>query len=301
MLQNATSLKKSAPGPPDISDEHVSCTAPATNRIFADPPQMPHACQSFGNCHETSAFCSLLARCWIPCACQAKPHPNLKKCSENGCALYILTSKCASHHNRVHFFDISTSKSAPYLVSFAHFDFEMCFAPQRRALFRHLNFQKCFERGVLCTFWLRNVLRATTACTLSSLISPDGSAPAALASLLEPRNIGKSDSRLFNLFACLHFRSSGSFSSLTFFLLTRSLPWLFPPLLSHLSIMYTCICACMSVYYEEDILWYSTMLIQYTTAKVTKKNAECCLPLNVTLRILFKKQTWAPAFWKTKG
>ena len=44
----------------------------------------------------------------------------------------------------------------------------------------------------------------------------------------------------------------------------------------------------MSVYYEEDILWYSTMLIQYTTAKVTKKNAECCLPLNVTLRILFK-------------
>jgi hypothetical protein len=65
--------------------------------------------------------------------------------------------------------------------------------------------------------------------------------------------------------------------------------------------MYTCICACMSVYYEEDILWYSTMLILYTTAKVTKKNAECCLPLNVILRILLKKQTWVPAFWKTKG
>ena len=28
-------------------------------------------------------------------------------------ALYILTSKCASRHNGVHFFDISTSKSAP--------------------------------------------------------------------------------------------------------------------------------------------------------------------------------------------
>ena len=38
-------------------------------------------------------------------------------------------------------------------------------APQRRALFRHLNFQKWSERGVLCTFWLGNVLRATTACT----------------------------------------------------------------------------------------------------------------------------------------
>ena len=44
----------------------------------------------------------------------------------------------------------------------------MCFAPQRRALFRHLNFQKWSEHEVLCTFWLRNVLRATTACTFST-------------------------------------------------------------------------------------------------------------------------------------
>ena len=47
----------------------------------------------------------------------------------------ILTSKCASRHNGVHFFDISTSKSGPHLVCFVHFDFEMCFAPQRHALF----------------------------------------------------------------------------------------------------------------------------------------------------------------------
>ena len=44
----------------------------------------------------------------------------------------------------------------------------MCFAPQRRALFRHLNFQKRSDTEVLCTFWLRNVLRATTACTFST-------------------------------------------------------------------------------------------------------------------------------------
>ena len=37
---------------------------------------------------------------------------------------------------------------------------------------------------MLCTFWLWNVLRATTACNCSPLIWPDGSAPAALASLL---------------------------------------------------------------------------------------------------------------------
>ena len=43
----------------------------------------------------------------------------------------------------------------------------MCFAPQRRALFRHLKFQKSSDTEVLCTFWLGNVLRATT-CTFST-------------------------------------------------------------------------------------------------------------------------------------
>ena len=68
--------------------------------------------------------------------------------------LTLLTSKCASRHNGVHFFDISTSKvfSRPTLRCFVHFDLEMCFAPQRRALFRHLNFQKWSDHGVLCTF-----------------------------------------------------------------------------------------------------------------------------------------------------
>ena len=66
------------------------------------------------------------------------------------------------------FFDISASKSGPNLVCFVHFDLEMCFAPQRRALFRHLTFQKWSDNGVFCTFWLGNVLRATTACTFST-------------------------------------------------------------------------------------------------------------------------------------
>ena len=53
-------------------------------------------------------------------------------------ALYIFTSKCASRHNGVHFFDIATSKSGPRPRCFVHFDLQMCFAPQRRALF-HLS------------------------------------------------------------------------------------------------------------------------------------------------------------------
>ena len=69
-----------------------------------------------------------------------------------------LTLNCASRHNGVHFFDtFSTSEPpkvarVPSMWCFVHFDLEMCFAPQRRALFRHLNFQKWSDIGVFCTF-----------------------------------------------------------------------------------------------------------------------------------------------------
>ena len=53
--------------------------------------------------------------------------------------------------------------------AFSQFDFEMCFAPQQRALFRHLNFQKCSDREVLLTFLLANVLLAAMACIFSTL------------------------------------------------------------------------------------------------------------------------------------
>ena len=116
--------------------------------------------------------------------------------------LYILTSERASRHNGVRFLDISTSKRGPSMV--------------------------CF-----CTFWLRNVLRATTACNCSSLIWPDGSAPAALASLLidpaEPQIIEKT--LCFATF--LPFRASAS-SSFWLFLFSDLL-WsslFYSPLLS---------------------------------------------------------------------
>ena len=106
--------------------------------------------------------------CFAPQQSALFRHLNFQKWSEPFGVFNILTSKCASRHNGVHFFDISTSKSGPNMVCFVHFDFEMCFAPQRRALFRHLNFQKWSENGVFCTFSLGNVLRATMACTFST-------------------------------------------------------------------------------------------------------------------------------------
>ena len=51
---------------------------------------------------------------------------------------FALLIPSASRHNSVHFFDIATCKSGPGLWCFVHFDLEMCFAPQRRATF-HLS------------------------------------------------------------------------------------------------------------------------------------------------------------------
>ena len=108
-----------------------------------------------------------LEMCFAPQRRALFRHLNFQKWAETA-SFTLLTWKCASRHNGVHFFDISTSKSGPKLRCFVHFDLEMCFAPQRRALFRHLNFQKWSEAEVFCTFWLGNVLRATTACTFST-------------------------------------------------------------------------------------------------------------------------------------
>ena len=116
---------------------------------------MSHTCHGLWKCHKNFTFCSLLTKCTIPCACHAKRHLNLQKWREHvvfctfslrnvlrattactfstsqvpkvvrpRCVLYILTSKCASCHNGVHFFDIKTFKSGPTLRCFVHFDFE---------------------------------------------------------------------------------------------------------------------------------------------------------------------------------
>ena len=74
--------------------------------------------------------------CFAPQTASTFSTSQLPKVVRAWCVLCILTSKCASRHNGVHFFDISTSKSGPTLRCFI--DFEMCFAPQRRALF-HLS------------------------------------------------------------------------------------------------------------------------------------------------------------------
>ena len=171
---------------------------------------------NFQKCSERGVFCTFwlrnVLRATTAFTFSTSQLPKVLRC---WCVFYILTCKCGSRHNGVHFFDISAAKSSPHLVCFVHFDFEMCFAPQRRALFLHLTCQKWSAPGVFCTFWLGNVLRATTACNFSSLIWPAGSAPAALASLFfdppEPQIIGKTQCFATSyLFTHLHLLSSYS-------------------------------------------------------------------------------------------
>ena len=154
--------------------------------------------------------------CFVPQWRALFRHPNLQKWREHVVFCTFSLRNVLRATTACTFSTSQLPKSGPTMVCFVHFDLEMCFVPQRRALFRHLNFQKWSEPGVFCTFWLGNVLRATTACNFSSLIWPAGSAPAALASLLfdppERQIIGKT--QCFATF--LPFLASASFFFLLF-------------------------------------------------------------------------------------
>ena len=142
---------------------------------------MCHACHRLWKCYKTLPFCSLLTRCTTPCACHAKRHLNVQRCSEHVIFLKIniLTSKCASRHNGVHFFGISTFKSGPRLRCFVHFDYDTCFVPQRRAFFSTSQLQKALRSsGVLYIltfaffpFHLSKVLRLSRKGDVSSCMS----------------------------------------------------------------------------------------------------------------------------------
>ena len=115
-------------------------------RSSSNVPRLPSFLEMQQNPHVLLTFDKVHNPLRLPRETTSEPPKVARTCG----VLYILTSKCASRHNGVHFFDISTSKSGPSMVCFVHFDFEMCFAPQRRALFRHLNFQKWSDTGALC-------------------------------------------------------------------------------------------------------------------------------------------------------
>ena len=161
MLQNATPLRKSAPWLPNISQAHVFCTAPAMeNASLQILFKCPTLAMVFGNATKPSRF----AHFWQGAQSLAPATRNDIWTSKSGanmwCFVHVDFEMCFAPQRRALF-----PKSGPSMVCFVHFVFEMCFAPQRRALFRHRNFQMWSDTEVLYTFWFRNVLR-TTAATL---------------------------------------------------------------------------------------------------------------------------------------
>ena len=109
-------------------------------------PRKMHLCRSSSNLPRLPSFLKMLQNPHVLVTFQWMHNPlhlphkttsERPKCLRDPQFLTLLTSKCASRHNAVHFFDISTSKSAPRPPVFNTFYFQMCFAPQRRALFRH--------------------------------------------------------------------------------------------------------------------------------------------------------------------
>ena len=168
-------------------------------------PRKMHLCRSCSNVPRLPSFLEMLQNPHVlltfdkvhnPLRLPRETTSERPKVVRRDGVLNILTSKCASRHNSVHFSHIATLKSALKLRCLVHFDFDMCFAPQRRAIF-HLSSGQMAPHPPL---W--------QAC-FSTLRSHKS---------LEKHSV----SRLFYLFAHLDLLSSDSFSSLIFSLLLFS-------------------------------------------------------------------------------
>ena len=120
---------------------------------------LPHP--SFKKWSEPLSFFAFwLAKVLLATAACNFPTSQLQKVVRTWCVFCIWTCKCASRYSSVQFFDIAnskmvrtwcvlcvqffdiaTSKSGPG-VCFVHFELQMCFAPQWRAISPYANFQK---------------------------------------------------------------------------------------------------------------------------------------------------------------
>ena len=142
--QKATSLRKSAAWPPNISAApamrnaslQILFKSPRPANIFESatkPSRFPHFWQGAKSLapatrHDIWTSKSgpgpwVFGHFWLGNVLRATMASNVR------CFAHFDFEMCFGH-NGVHFFDISTSKSAPVLRCFVHFDFDMCFAPK---------------------------------------------------------------------------------------------------------------------------------------------------------------------------
>ena len=144
-------LRKSAPGPPNSSDEHVSCTAPAMRNASC---HILCICPTPAIVFEMLQKPSRFAHFWQGAQSLAPATRNdiwMSKSAPYPSVFCTFDFEMRFALQRPALFDISTSKSGPN-------NFEMCRAPQLRALFRHLNFQKWSEYAFFFAFTCKSAL-----------------------------------------------------------------------------------------------------------------------------------------------
>ena len=194
-------LKKSAPWPPNISDD-MSLVLPLPGKMHlsrssSHVPCLPPVLETLQNL-QTFAFCSLLTRYKFPCACHTKRHLNVQKCFVYPSLQNVLraTTPCT----------FSTSQ-----LPEAVWEWCVLYCTFWLGNVLHATMDIWASKSgpnVQCFFtcWLQHVLRAAAACNFSSLIWPDGSAPPALASLLfdlqSHKSLEKHDVCDFATFLC---------------------------------------------------------------------------------------------------
>ena len=211
MLQNATRLRKLAAWPPNISDEHVLCTAPATRHA---PLQIHCKCATpaivFGHATKPSRF----AHFW-------QGAESLAPATQNHIWTFKRIQKSSEHVVLLPFW---LGNVLPAATAGTFFTSE---------------------------FWLPNVLRVTTACTCSTCQLPKVVRYWGVLCILNWKCASRHNacpSRATNHWKNTVFLDFSTFSrTCTFFLLTlsllwsslfcSSLLWLFSPLLFHLSIL----------------------------------------------------------------
>ena len=97
-------------------------------------------------------FCSFLVRFAIPLRLPRKTTSDRQQVLRTSQFFTLLTWKCASRHNRVHFFDISTSKRGPYIAVHVVFLYIFTWKCASRHNVVNATSKSAPEAEVLCTF-----------------------------------------------------------------------------------------------------------------------------------------------------
>ena len=126
------------------SESTTSLRLPRETHRFgasSNPPRLPAA--TLTNPCACHVFCNLSKSLRLP----RKTHFQPPKTPRAPSVLTILTSKSISRAGVVQILTTSTSKSAPNLLVFNDFDFQIALARRRGANFADSNFQKCSDHA----------------------------------------------------------------------------------------------------------------------------------------------------------